>query len=104
MRQILETEEHVPIPPLMYSDPFFRVTYLVKEEIRKYKWIEAEKGRALSWNEARQEWRSAHQEKYENFLIDHLSYSIPTAPKEPPADSSFSISTLLSTLPNRTSG
>jgi len=24
MRQILETEEHVPIPPIMYSDPFYR--------------------------------------------------------------------------------
>jgi hypothetical protein len=34
MRQILETEEHVPIPPIMYSDPFYRITYLIKEEIR----------------------------------------------------------------------
>jgi hypothetical protein len=39
MRQILETEEHVQIPPVMYSDPFYRITYLIKEEIRKYKWI-----------------------------------------------------------------
>src|SRR5271157_5392022 len=36
MRQILETEEHVPIPPIMYSDPFYRITYLIKEEIWKY--------------------------------------------------------------------
>ena len=49
MREILETEEHVPIPPIMYSDPFYRITYLIKEEIRKYKWIEGEKGRKLSW-------------------------------------------------------
>jgi len=27
----------------MYSDPFYRITYLIKEEIRKYKWIEGEK-------------------------------------------------------------
>jgi len=39
MREILETEEHVPIPPIMYSDAF----YLNKEEIRKYKWTEGEK-------------------------------------------------------------
>jgi hypothetical protein len=50
MRQILEIEEHVQIPPLMYSDPFYRITYLIKEEIRKYKWIEGEKGRKLSWS------------------------------------------------------
>ena len=45
MRQILEIEEHVEIPSMMRSDPFYRVTYLIKEEIRKYKWIEGERGR-----------------------------------------------------------
>src|ERR1700736_2897624 len=74
MRQILETEEHVQIPPVMYSDPFYRITYLIKEEIRKYKWIEGEKGRKLSWEQARQEWTDAHREKYEKFLIDTLSF------------------------------
>src|SRR5262245_13605312 len=43
MRQILETEDHVAVPPMMYSDPFYRITYLIKEEIRKYKWIERRK-------------------------------------------------------------
>ena len=62
MREILEIEEHVPIPPMMYSDPFYRITYLIKEEIRKYKWIEGEKGRPLSWPEARAEWTKAHRE------------------------------------------
>lgn len=52
MRQILETEDHVVVPPMLYSDPFYRITYPIKEEIRKYKWIEGEKGRKLSWREA----------------------------------------------------
>lgn len=103
MRQILKTEEHVPIPPVMYSDPFYRITYLIKEEIRKHKWIEGEKGRALSWKEARREWCNAHQERYEDFIVDNLSYSIPTAPRELQAEP-FSIGTLLSTLPNRIGG
>ena len=34
MRQILEIEEHVAVPPMMYADPFYRITYLIKEEIR----------------------------------------------------------------------
>ena len=71
MRQILETEDHVAIPP-MYSDPFYRITYLIKEGIRKYKWIEGEKGRALSWQQARAEWTEAHREVYEKFLLDTL--------------------------------
>src|ERR1700756_4921723 len=55
MRQILETEEHVQIPPGVYSDPFYRITYMIKEEIRKFKWTEGEKaasffGRRLAKN------------------------------------------------------
>ena len=37
MRQILDTEEHVQTPPAVYSDPIYRITYLIKEQIRKYK-------------------------------------------------------------------
>jgi len=86
LRQILETEEHVPIPPIMYSDPFYRITYLIKEEIRKYKWIEGEKGRKLSWERARQEWTDAYREKFEKFLIDTLYFPDATPPEEPPAE------------------
>src|ERR1700730_16095620 len=77
MREILETEEHVPIPPIMYSDPFYRITYLIKEEIRKYKWVEGEKGRQLTWEQARQEWTKNYQETYEKFLIDTLYFQAP---------------------------
>src|ERR1700722_19573068 len=63
MRKILETEEHVPIPPALYADPFYRISYLIKEEIRKYKWVEGEKGRKLTWEKARQEWTGAYREK-----------------------------------------
>ena len=76
MRQILETEEHVPIPPIMYSDPFYRITYLIK----------GEKGRKLSWERARQEWTDAYREKFEKFLIDTLYFPDATPPEEPPAE------------------
>jgi hypothetical protein len=74
MRQILETEEYVQVPPMMLSDPFYRISYLIKEEIRKYKWIEGEKGRKLTWEQARSEWTKAHREKYEKFLMETLSF------------------------------
>src|SRR5260370_16503656 len=70
----------------MYSDPFYRITYLIKEEIRKYKWIEGKKGRKLSWERARQEWTDAYREKFEKFLIDTLYFPDATSPKEPPAE------------------
>ena len=73
MRQILDTEQYVQVPPMMLSDPFYRITYLIKEEIRKFKWIEAEKGRSLTWEQARDEWMNVHREKYEKFLMDTLS-------------------------------
>ena len=86
MREILETEEYVPVPPPIYSDPFYRITHLIKEEIRKYKWIEGEKGRKLSWEQARQEWTDAYRQKYEKFLIDTLSFPDATSPEESPAE------------------
>jgi hypothetical protein len=86
MREILETEEHVPVPPIIYSDPFYRITYLIKEEIRKYKWIEGEKGRKLSWERARQEWTDAYREKFEKFLIDTLYFLDANPSEEPPAE------------------
>ena len=106
MRQILETEEHVQIPPVMYSDPFYRITYLIKEEIRKYKWIEGEKGRKLSWEQARQEWTDAHREKYEKFLIDTLSFPDATSPEEPPTEgqSVSAAAKMLAKLPHTTGG
>ena len=105
MRQILETEEHVQVPPVMYSDPFYRITYLIKEEIRKYKWIEGEKGRKLSWEQARQEWTDAHREKFEKFLIDTLSFPDPAPAEEPSAEeqSVSAAANMLANLPHRTS-
>ena len=69
MHQLLETEGYVPVPPALYADPFYRITYLLKEEIRKHKWLEGKKGRRLSWEQAREEWTHAHLEKYEKFLL-----------------------------------
>ena len=86
MRQILETEEYVPIPPIMYSDPFYRITYLIKEEIRKYKWTEGQKGHKLSWERARQDWTDAYLEKYQKFLMDNLFFPAATPPEERPAE------------------
>jgi mannosyltransferase OCH1-like enzyme len=108
MRQILEIEEHVPVPPVMYSDPFYRITYLIKEEIRKHKWIEGEKGRQLSWKEARAEWTRAHRKRYEKFLLDTLSFpnSLPSA-EETNRDSAQKLvrrSATLSMLPHRSGG
>jgi hypothetical protein len=74
MRQILDSEQYVQVPPMMLSDPFYRITYLIKEEIREYKWIEGEKGRQLTWEEARREWTELHRAKYEQFLIDTLRF------------------------------
>lgn len=74
MRQILESENYVQVPPMLLSDPFYRITYLIKEEIRKYKWIEGEKGRKLTWEQALKEWTAAHRDQYEKFLLDTLKF------------------------------
>lgn len=72
MRDVLATEQYVEVPPVLYSDPFFRITMLIKEEVRKYKWTEGEKGRRLSWEEARDEWTANYRDKFERYLLDTL--------------------------------
>ncbi len=72
MRNVLETEQYVEVPPFMYSDPFFRITMLIKEEIRKYKWTEGEKGNPMTWNQARDEWTRNYRDKFEKYLFDTL--------------------------------
>ena len=106
MRQILETEEHVQIPPGVYSDPFYRITYMIKEEIRKFKWIEGEKGRKLSWEEARQEWTASHREQYEKFLVETLSFPDASPPEESPAEgeSISAAANRMAQLPHRPGG
>jgi len=84
MRQILETEQYVQVTPMMLSDPFYRITYLIKEEIRKYKWIEGEKGQPLSWEDARKEWTQQHREKYEKFLLETLDFADETVRAKSP--------------------
>jgi hypothetical protein len=105
MRQILETEDYVKVPPEIYSDPFYRITYLLKEEIRKYKWLEGEKGRKLSWEEARQEWTDAHRESYEKFVLDTLTVPETGPQQEPPPEQQrvFMPGPVLTNLPHRTS-
>jgi hypothetical protein len=108
MRQILEVEEHLTVPPMMYSDPFYRITYLIKEEICKHKWIEGEKGRQLSWKEARTEWTKAHRKEYEKFLLDTLSFPnlVPSTEQTKPdsAEELARRSATLSMLPYRSGG
>ena len=104
MRQILDSEEHVAVPPMMYADPFYRITYLIKEQIRKHKWIEGEKGRALSWPEARAEWIKAHREEYEKFLIETLAFPnlVPSPPPGlSPRETIVRTSAMLSMLPHK---
>ncbi|MGA8659873.1 MAG: hypothetical protein WB586_27450 [Chthoniobacterales bacterium] len=107
MRQILETEEHVQIPAGLYSDPFYRITYFIKNEIRKHKWIEGEKGRKLSWEQARDEWTKLHRPEYEKFLVETLSFPQENAAGDPVAQEKQLLSETgarLSKLPHRTGG
>ncbi len=72
MNEILETEDYVPVPPDEMADPFYRIAYLIKQEIRKYKWVEGEKGNEMTWAEARKQWSASHLKEYEDFLSKTL--------------------------------
>ena len=63
--------------PMLYS-PFDTLAQRIREEfreiitheIRKYRWVEEEKGRDLSWEEARSEWIAGHRKGLGQFLMN----------------------------------
>jgi hypothetical protein len=63
---LLESEEYVQFDPSKHNKFHFNMARLVKDEIRSHKWVEAEKGRNLSWEDAVEEWMNYH---YDDFIM-----------------------------------
>ena len=66
---LLESEGHVEYKPGKHNRLHYQTCRLVKDEIRDHKWIEAEKGRDLSWEEAVNEWMDLHYDAFMKVLI-----------------------------------
>jgi len=58
---VLSQEGYHPVSPTTLDDPLYRITYAIKEEIRRHKWIEAEKGNDMSWEDAKRDWLGQHR-------------------------------------------
>ena len=63
---LLESEDYVPFEPSKHNKFHFNIARLVKDEIRSHKWVEAEKGRELTWEGAVNEWMNYH---YDDFIV-----------------------------------
>lgn len=72
IEQLLESEGYVPFDENKHNKFHFNLCRLVKDEIRSHKWVEAEKGRELTWEEAVIEWMEKY---YENFLNEIIPVS-----------------------------
>ena len=66
---LLESEGHVPYKPGEHNELHFQMCRLVKDEIREHKWIEGEKGRELTWEEAVNEWMKEHYKSFINAVV-----------------------------------
>jgi hypothetical protein len=62
---LLESEDYVAFDPNKHNKFHFAIARMVKDEIRSHKWVEAEKGRGLTWELAVKEWVELH---YDNFV------------------------------------
>jgi hypothetical protein len=78
VNKVLATEDHVYLSPIEKESFCFKLAFLVKEEIRKHRWIEGEKHRHLEWEEAKNEWMKLY---YEDFL-KHLKNSLKPTKKK----------------------
>ena len=66
---LLESEGHVSFNPKKHNKLHFQLCRLVKDEIREHKWIEGEKGRNLTWEEAVNEWMEQHYQAFINAVV-----------------------------------
>lgn len=66
---LLESEDYVPFDPKNHNKFHFSIARLVKDEIRSHKWVEAEKGRILTWEESVKEWVTYHYDNFTDALI-----------------------------------
>ena len=66
---LLESEGYVAFDKTKHNKFHFNICRLVKDEIRSHKWIEAEKGRDLSWQEAVNEWMEIHYSTFINAIV-----------------------------------
>jgi hypothetical protein len=65
MKDILEIEQYVEVSPYEKQSYEYKYNYAKKEAIRTHKWIEAEKGRILSWDDAKEEWTRLYEKAFE---------------------------------------
>jgi len=63
---LLESEEYVRFDPIKHNRFHFNLCRLVKDEIRSHRWLESEKGRKMSWEDAVKEWMNHH---YDDFIL-----------------------------------
>jgi hypothetical protein len=66
---LLESEGYVPFDSSKHNKLHFNMCRLVKDEIRSHKWIEAERGRQLTWREAVAEWMDLHYDQFMQAII-----------------------------------
>lgn len=66
---LLESEGYVPFDEKHHNRLHFNLCRLVKDEVRSHKWIEAKKGRDLSWDAAVGEWMDQHFDEFIDAII-----------------------------------
>jgi hypothetical protein len=70
MKSILKIEGYVEVPSYLKTSVSYKIAYLMKEEIRNYKWYEGEKKRDLTWEEAVSEWNAKHRAAFDRYIND----------------------------------
>ena len=69
MKSILSHEQDSDkLPRSSYSE----VALKIKESIKRHKWIEGEKGRSLTWDQAKEEWLNLRPKYQQGWLNLHF--------------------------------
>lgn len=71
--KMLSSQDYIEFSPEEKNSFEYKLSYLVKEEIRKHLWIENEKGRNLTWESGCEEWMDNYYSEFIKFARCNLN-------------------------------
>lgn len=69
---VLSSENYVEVSPETKNSFEYQLSFLIKNEIRNYKWFRGEEGKTLTWDEAKNEWMKLYYKDFTNYIKENF--------------------------------
>lgn len=71
-KQLLKSEDYIPIPEDCKNSLQYKIAYNVKEKIREHKWNKGTENIIMTWDEVVEDWMKNYYKLYVNFIQNEM--------------------------------